>query len=89
MDSPDPYTQEIIWAIAVDSDGEPFGKAHQMKWTENPPDEVFNRRPICGQVFREGWMQIPMEGHEDFCKKCVHITQLEIIRLEKKLGFTT
>jgi hypothetical protein len=65
---------DTIWAIAVDDDCEPLtGMAHLMKYTENPPDEVESRTPICGQTFRAGWMQIPADGDASRCVKCLKI----------------
>ncbi len=66
------------WSISVDDDCNPItGIAHLMKLDPYPADEVESRRPVCGQSFALGWIQIEAAGHEPFCKKCLKIDQTE------------
>ncbi len=62
-----------VWAIIVEDDCDPITPtAHLMVAFEGRDEEIDERIPACGQVFREGWMH----SYQDFtnepkCKKCL------------------
>ncbi len=71
---PVPKPIDAVWAVIVDGECNIITKAaHLMVAFEERDVEIDQRRPICGQAFREGWMHSRQDlTNQPKCKRCLH-----------------
>lgn len=72
---PKPKNIDAVWAVIVDGECDIITKvAHLMVAFEERDVEIDQRRPICGQVFREGWMHSRQNlTNQPKCKRCLKL----------------
>ena len=67
----------LKWCVVVDEDCDPVTNvAHLMYLCGDEHMDICEesaRHPVCGQVFRIGWMQDDATDKQRHCKKCIRV----------------